>query len=57
MMDKKSNEGLRCIVCGAPAIIDTDPPVCKEHSRLDKQASEVETLDSIEQDDRIWNRG
>ena len=57
MMDKKSNEGLRCIVCGAPAIIDTDPPVCKEHSRLGKQASEVETLDSIEQDDRIWDRG
>lgn len=57
MMDKKSNEGLRCVICGSPAIIDTDPPVCKEHLKLDKQASVNDTLDSIEQDGSIWDRG
>ena len=57
MMDKKSNEGLRCVICGSPAILDTDPPVCKEHSKLNKQASAQDTLDSIEQDGSIWDRG
>lgn len=57
MMDKKSNEGLRCVVCGSPAMAHTDPPVCKEHVNMSKQASLKDTLDSIEQDGSIWDRG
>lgn len=57
MIDKKSTDGIRCVFCGKSAIKDTDPPVCEEHSKLQKNASEADTLDSIEQDDRIWNRG
>lgn len=57
MMDKRSNDGLRCVVCGAPAVPGTNPPACEEHIKLDKKASDVDTLDAIEQDDRIWNRG
>lgn len=57
MMDKKGTEGIKCVFCGNPAIKDTYPPVCTEHAGMDKTASEGDTLASIEQDDRIWNRG
>jgi hypothetical protein len=57
MIDKKSTDGIRCVFCGAPATAGTNPPVCSDHLKLNKTAEDMDTLDSIEQDDRIWNRG
>ena len=57
MMDKKGTDGIRCVFCGKLALKDTYPPVCEDHLELNKTASDMATLDSIEQDGRIWDRG
>ena len=56
MMDKKSNEGLHCVYCGSSKLVSFDPPVCDECVKLNKTASDKDTLASIEQDDSIWDR-
>lgn len=56
-MDKKGTDGIRCVFCGKLALKDTYPPVCEDHLELNKTASDMATLDSIEQDGRIWDRG
>lgn len=54
MMDKKSNEGLRCVRCGADAIPGSDPAVCEDHMGLKKEANDLESLDSVSQNPDIW---
>lgn len=54
MMDKKSNEGIPCVVCGRPSIQGTIPAVCSEHKGLRKEASIDDSLDAITQNPDIW---
>lgn len=56
MMDKKSTDGVHCVYCGSTSVVSFDPPVCDECIKLNKTASDNDTLASIEQDDSIWDR-
>lgn len=48
MMDKNAAEHLLCIYCDKEALPDTDPPVCADHIKLDKKASEPATIKELE---------
>lgn len=39
-MEKKGKEGIICTYCDAPALPDTDPPVCVACEQMHKHASE-----------------
>jgi hypothetical protein len=41
MMDKRGTVGRRCAFCTKDALPGTDPPMCAEHSKLDKKASKA----------------
>lgn len=55
MMDKRGTVGRRCAFCTRDALQGTDPPMCSEHSKLDKKASKtpktLAELDATEPDE------
>lgn len=51
-MRKISSEGIPCTYCGKPALPGTEPPVCKEHFEMRKNASaDPSTLKELSTDD------